>query len=261
MGTYQTKKLDYGYKEKIIIYDAPIITGSKIQQGNKRQRYSEMDDAKQEFSNKRRIKYYKRAINELVEIAMMNEDLNVVITLTFAEAVQSYDTALAEWQLFLKRLRHLYNIPLKYICVWEYQKKRSKHLSISNGGIFHFHCLMNIGFIEHHQLEKIWGQGYVWIEKIPNFEQRKRAIRYTTKYCVKEIVSRLENNDDTRGQRFFFTSNNLKKPSISKLAEALDLKNIIFEELDNLICDGEYYVKNELGCVVNKVSYVEYKKE
>lgn len=144
-----------------------------------------MDTAKQQLSDKRRVRYYKKAVSDLVEIAMMNNDLNTVITLTFKENVTSYDMALVEWQLFLKRLRHLYHFPLKYICVWEYQRKRGENLGIKNGGVFHFHCLMNIGFIEHKKLETIWNNGFVWIDKLSSDEQRRNAILYTTKVSGK----------------------------------------------------------------------------
>ena len=166
MDSYKTKIVNYGYKEKVIIYDNPITIGESINTDIERQKYQDMDSEKQKLSDQRRIRYYKKAVKELIEIAMMNDDLNVVITLTFAQNVTSYSIALAKWQSFLKRLRHLYNKPLKYICVWEYQKQRSENLGITNGGIFHFHCLMNIGFIEHQKLEKLWGNGFVWIDSL-----------------------------------------------------------------------------------------------
>lgn len=260
MGTYKTKIVNYGYKEKVIVYDNPIIIGESINTDIERQKYQDMDTDKQKLSDQRRIRYYKKAVRNLIEIAMMNDDLNVVITLTFEKPVTSYSIALAEWQLFLKRLRHLCDKPLKYICVWEYQKQRSENLGITNGGVFHFHCLMNIGFIEHKKLEKLWGNGYVWIDSLSTDAKRHNAILYTTKYCIKEIVSRIENKEDIRGQRFFFTSNNLLKPSVKKISEALDLEEIIFCQMENMICDGEYYITNDDGLPVNKINYIEYKK-
>lgn len=134
MGFYQSKVIDYGYKEKVIVYDNKIVTGESIDTDTERQKYQDMDSAKKQISDQRRIRYYKKAVRNLIKIAMMNSDLNVAITLTFSKPITSYDMALAEWQLFLKRLRHLYTIPLKYICVWEFQKQRSASLGITNGG-------------------------------------------------------------------------------------------------------------------------------
>lgn len=260
MGFYQSKVIDYGYKEKVIVYDNKIVTGESIDTDTERQKYQDMDSAKKQISDQRRIRYYKKAVRNLIEIAMMNSDLNVAITLTFSKPITSYDMALAEWQLFLKRLRHLYTIPLKYICVWEFQKQRSASLGITNGGVFHFHCLMNIGFIEHRKLETIWNNGFVWIDKLSSDDRRRKAIQYTTKYCIKEIISRIENNEDTRGQKFFFTSNNLSKPSVTKIKESLDLEEIIFSQMENMISDGEYCLTNDDGIQVNKVRFIEYRK-
>lgn len=261
MKTYTTKLTDYGYKERVTIYEKEISYDEPNETADFRQRYEEMTEEKKAESDKRRIRYYKKAVAELIEIALMNKDLNVAITLTFEEPITSYDMALAEWQLFLKRLRHVVKVPLKYICVWEYQQNRSKRLGIETGGVFHFHCIMNIGFVEHSVLEKTWGQGYVWIDKLSSDSKRENAIRYTTKYCVKEIVARIENNEDIRGQRFFFTSNNLSRPTTTILDKRLHLEDVIFEHLEDIIKDVSYDVKDEYGLLMNHIEYVEYRKK
>ena len=260
MKTYTTKITDYGYKERVTIYKKEIAY-DKSNESIYRQRYDEMTDDKKEQSDKRRIRYYKRAIAELVEIALMNKDLNVAITLTFKDPITSYDYAVTELQLFLKRLRHIVKKPLKYICVWEYQQQRSKNLGINKGGIFHFHCIMNIDFVEHSTLEKTWGKGYVWIDYLSSDNKLKNAILYTTKYCVKEIISRIERNEDTRGQRFYFTSNNLLRPTTTVSEDKLCLEDVIFEHLENIIKDASYDIKNELGMILNHIEYVEYTKK
>lgn len=119
---------------------------------------------------------------------------------------------------------------------------------------------MNIGYIEQKKLENIWKNGFVWINKLSSDNNRLNAILYTTKYCIKEIMHRIKNNEDVRGQRFFFTSNNLKKPQITTLEKSINLDDIIFEQMENMICDGEYYIINENGDTTNKINYIEYKK-
>jgi len=213
-----------------------------------------MSDLKKQKSDERRIRYYKKKVMELKEIALMNDDLNAVITLTFRDSVKSYDCALAHWQLFLKRLRHLCKEPLKYICVWEYQKQRSKNEGIKEGGIFHFHALMNIGYFEHGKLEKLWGNGFVWIESLKDFN-RQSAIDYTLKYITKEVA---ENAKD-RGKRYIFTSNNLLKPVETLIFDSVAKEDVIFEHLENIIRDGEYRIKNADGKTINIVDFVEYK--
>lgn len=128
MASYQSKKLDYGYKEKVFVYSNPIRYGNKNPAPvNGRQKYTDMPKFRKMASDERRIRYYKKQVAELVETALMNLDLSTAITLTFRRPVTSYSYALEEWKLFLKRLRHYYpDFPLKYICVWEYQKERGK---------------------------------------------------------------------------------------------------------------------------------------
>ena len=257
MGFYSTKITDYGYKQKVSIYEKPIAYGDdSAKPVSNRQKHSNMCSEKQQEADERRLRFYKRKVAELTDIALMNPDLDAVITLTFRESVTSYDHALAEWQCFLKRLRYYYKEhPLKYISIWEIQRKRSENENITDGGIFHFHCLMNTGYIEHAKLEKIWGNGFVWIDSLKSERQREKAVRYTLKYITKEI----EENAKTRGKRLIFTSNNLEKPSVSYLEEKLSKDDIIFENLEEMIRDGEYEIKNSRG-TINHVEYVEYKK-
>lgn len=263
MGIYHTKLTDYGYKEKISRY-RHTISYQEEDNGHiplPREKYENMDEWKKKKSDERRMQYYKRKTIELVEIALMNPDLNTVITLTFREPVTSYEYALAKWQLFLKRLRHTFDFALKYICVWEYQRKRGQKEGMEHGGVFHFHALMNTGFLDHKKLEKIWGNGFVWIEKIPDTAQREKSIKYVTKYISKEIVYRIEHGEDVRGQRFFFTSNNLLKPTELLLEERLNLEDMIMEHLEDMIKDGSYNIKDCTGKIINQVDYIEFKKQ
>ncbi len=263
MATYSTKKIDYGYKEKIAVYANPVTYGKKNPvPPDGRERYEDMAEHKKRKSDENREVYYKRKILELIEIAMMNPDLDVFVTLTFRDSVTSYDVAVAEWQLFLKRLRHLYkDTRLKYICIWEYQQKRSRREHIEKGGIFHFHALMNLGYIEHAVLERIWRQGFVFVQKIPDGEQREKTIRYTVKYCTKELISRIESGEDIRGQRLFFTSNNLLRPKAYPIEEKLNLTDIIFTHLEDMVTDGSYDIKDEHDEIINHVDYAVYIKE
>lgn len=261
MGNYRTKEIDFGYKKQIKLYTHPVKYGNKNPVPiNGRQKYSEMTDVKKMLSDDRRVKYYKGRVAELKEIALMNPDLGTAVTLTFRDPVTSYDLAVAEWQSFLKRLRHYTDRPLKYICVWEYQKARSLKEGIVSGGVFHFHALMNIGFIEHSKLERVWGKGFVWIDQLGHDRKREKAVGYTLKYIVKEVISRIENGEDVRGQRFFFASNNLCKPTTSVREEAVNIEDVIFEHMETVVKDGSYDLRNEREEVINHVDYVIYNK-
>lgn len=255
MGFYRTKVINYGLKEKVLLFDNPVAYGNSCKTTITREKYKDMSALKQKEADNRRICYYKKKVIDFIDIALMNTDLNMAFTLTFKHSITSYDCAVARWQLFLKRLRHQYP-DLKYICVWEYQKQRSQTECIENGGIFHFHCLMNIGYIKHNTLEKIWKYGYVWIDYLGNENQRMQGVKYMMKYITKEVI---ENTSD-KGKRYIFTSNNLLKPQVTLLSDSYQKEDIIFKHMENVIKDGEYNLHNSIGKIINHVDYIEFKK-
>lgn len=265
MAAYRTKIIDYDYKERVAVYRRSIEYGNKTEicsdtETGHRQKYAEMSETKQKESDNRRVRYYRKIEHDLIEIALMNPDLCTAVTLTFRDSVTSYNYAVGAWESFLKRLRHSVDMPLKYICVWEYQKARSKKEGIENGGVFHFHAIMNIGYFEHSVLEKVWGNGYVWIDQLEYDKKREKAVKYAMKYIVKELTKRIEAGEDERGERFYFTSNNLRKPQEKVVKEQLNLDDLIVEHMENMIKDGSYEIKNARGKAINCVEYIEYRK-
>lgn len=255
---YNVKVVDYDDNEKLFLYHFPIQTG-KNTSAKVRKKYEDFSDDKKAKSDKRRIAYYKKKVSDVIDIAMMNKDLDSVITLTFREEVTDYAEAIMEWELFLKRLKYHCKDDLKYICTWEVQKKRSEKSGIEGAGIIHFHALMNTGYIEHALLADIWGNGFVWIGKIGSDSKRVNSIRYCTKYTVKEIEEQVKNGQ-ARGKRFVFMSNNLKKPIVSTRLEDTTIEDETFNHLENMISDGSYQIKDEHDRVINHVSYIKYKK-
>lgn len=257
MARYNTKVIDFNYKEKVLKYSTDIVYNTNsIDSGLPRRNYKNMSDQAKALSDKRRLNYYKHKLYDITEIALMNPDLDTMITLTFRHPVTSYDIALEEWKLFIKRLQYhckkTGKLDLKYIAVWEYQKKR--------GNVFHFHFLSNTGYIEHKTLEKLWGNGFVFISKIGKSEQdRRKAIGYTLKYCLKEIIDEVESGG-SRGKRYILTSNNLEKPTERKFLSEKTIDNIIFEHMENMLSDGQYYRTDDKGRKVGIVDFVEYKK-
>lgn len=257
MPFYNTKITDYGYKEKVQKYshEIKVDTVSTVESLSRR-KYADMSDLMKEKSNQRRIRYYKNKVHDVTEMALMNTDLDSMITLTFRNPVTNYDTAINEWALFIKRLQYYYakqGISLKYIATWEFQKKR--------GNVFHFHCLANTGYISHEKLEMLWGNGYVFISKVGNsIQDRRKAIGYTLKYCVKEVIEQIEKNPDSRKKRFIFTSNNLSKPSVIKTMSTETIEDVIFQHMENIISDGQYSITDGTGCKVGVIDYVEFSK-
>lgn len=242
-NAYTHKKIDYGYKAAMYFYENPVRS---CKASKYRTKYESMNEFQKRDSDLRRKAYYKSKTYELLEISLMNQDLKTFITLTFAENITNYDFALAKWQSFLKRFRKKVKKELKYICVWERQKR----------GAIHFHFLTNIDYIAFDDLDRTWGNGFVFINSVSKKKERKKVINYLLKYMTKEIMSKT----DTRGMRFFFTSNNLKKPKISKYNSLIIPEDVIFENLESIIKDDVYHIRNHEGRVINQVQKVVYKK-
>lgn len=247
--TYQTKIVDYQYKKKVVSYALPICTGG-YNRGT-RKNYKEMSMEEKEKSDKRRIRYYNRIASELVELALMNSSFKVMITLTFSEHITDYHLAIRCWKNFVRRLKYSFG-EFRYICVWERTKQ----------GRVHFHALLDLN-LTHKELIKFWKYGkIVWVSKIKNgYNGRKRAILYMTKYMCKSIQERIQSGESIRGERFFFCSKNLEKPRIEKIEERLDIQNLIFENMENIIKDGIYEIKDFNDKSINRVEFIEYKNE
>ena len=258
MPQYNLKITSYGSKEKSTVHSHPIQTGINTS-AETRANYSTFDAEQKAISDEKRLNRYKRILSELREIAMMNTDLDSSVTLTFAENMTDYDMALKEFQLFIKRLRYyLYKDDLKYICTWEYQESRSRKYDIK-GKVYHFHFLTNTGFIAHNDLEKLWRNGFVWIDRIGTENKRLNAINYNIKYVTKEIIRQI--GQGCRGKRFVFTSNNLNRPTVTTVYDpCITIEDVIYENMENMIVDGNYKQKDENGNILNSVDYAIYKK-
>lgn len=255
MARYNTKVTDYGYKEKIQIYSDSVVYDTTRTNNVQRTSYENMPDIAKEESDKRRINYYRHKLHTVTEIALMNMDFDSMITLTFKNPVTNYDIAIEEWKLFIKRLQYYcskQSIQLKYIGTCEKQQNR--------GNVLHFHFLTNTGYIKHETLEKLWHNGFVYITKIGKSEyDRRKAIGYTLKYCLKQIMEEIENKD-SRGKRYIFTSNNLLKPTVTKTLSSETIEDIIFAHMEDILTDGQYYITDNMGRKIGNVAYVEYQK-
>ena len=51
----------------------------------------------------------------------------------------------------------------------------------------------------------------------------------------------------------------MDKPKIEKLEERLSIQDLIFENMENIIRDGVYEIKDFNGKVINRMEFVEYK--
>lgn len=150
---------------------------------------------------KRRQKHYKNARWEIARLIDCNfDDATKFLTLTFAENVTDIKYCNREFYKFIKRLnRRIYKtdkMKVKYLAIWERQKR----------GAIHYHVvLFSLPYIKHSELEKLWGHGYIKINRV-DVDQRMNVGRYISKYFSKEV------DEDSYKKKKFFKSQNLIQP-------------------------------------------------
>lgn len=154
---------------------------------------------------KRKQKHYEQMRWEISRIIDCNFDDNTkFMTLTFKENIHNVKYTNIEFKKFIKRLNYyLYNDKkqkLKYLAVWEKQKR----------GAIHYHIIFfEFPFINVDELNKIWGNGFVKLNKI-DVDSKENRGRYVSKYFSKDI------DEKDYKQKAFFKSQNLKKPIVRK---------------------------------------------
>lgn len=163
--------------------------------------------------------------------------LTKFITLTFSENVKDVRVANNCFTGFIKRLKYYLkknnSADLKYIAVIEFMK---------NGRV-HYHMLSNIPYIENSKLRKIWGNGYVKINKMDKVDN---VGAYVCKYMSKQEVG----DSRLKGEKSYFTSRNLDKPV--EIHDTEEIKRLLGQEgvMEKLVFSSEF--QNEY---LGKVEY------
>ena len=149
-----------------------------------------------------------------------------------------------EFKKFIQRLKYHYS-NFKYLAVVEFQKR----------GSIHYHMLSDFGYIEQSDLEKIWGNGFVWIRDLLIANKGNPVDNigaYIVKYMNKNIIDKR-----LMGKKAYFTSKNLRRPEI--IYENISLIDC-FKKYDfdtsNLVYENEFMSK-ENGMVL----YYEFNKK
>ena len=122
------------------------------------------------------------------------------ITLTFRDTelfnIKDVKQCNAEFKKFIKRLKYKYP-NIRYVAVIEFQDKKGR-------GAVHYHMIMDVGFIPVKELEKIWGLGWIGINKIDKVDNLGA---YVIKYMT------VENADDRlKGLKAYNCSTGLERP-------------------------------------------------
>lgn len=229
------------YKSKVIIsgniievydYEKEVLEGFDNKSKGKGRRCYANDEEK----IKNRELVLARARRDLRRLINTNiKDISKFVTLTFADNVQDFDVANYEFKKFRQRLERYLKHKVEYVCVPEFQKR----------GAIHFHVVMfNVPYIKNLDLQKIWGQGYVRINKIDNVDNMGA---YVCKYMSKDFID----DERMRGKKCYFSSRKLDKPIEIKE------KELIESVRDSLQADSLVY-ENTFKNDYNTTNYKQY---
>lgn len=231
MTTYQQKLIISGRKAELYQYETPIVIGKRKKPGKpaKRRTREEIaievkNSADSEFKMEvMRDFSLRRTRARIVRLVDSNPDLKAFITLTFNYSAPGLREANPIFNKFIKRLKR--KIPkLKYIAVPEFQKDTDFYgRKKPNGGSVHYHLLVNFE-MTHDDLEKIWGQGFIKINRVRHINHLGL---YISKYVGKNLF-------DIRyfGMRKILASQNLEQPIIITVLK--EIKEFIANALGNI---------------------------
>lgn len=205
MPQYKTKLVKSGNHLELYTYQKTMYRGYFKKKNKKKtekkqtdffafgnSRFSLVNELQEHERRQDNLTRTRRNIKRLINA---NPDMDKFITLTFANNVQDIDNANYEFKKFIQKLKYHYNNDdLKYLAVIEFQKR----------GAVHFHFVSNLPFISAFRLEKIWGNGFIKVNKIKNCDNLGA---YLSKYLGKETNQLLY-----KKKKFFYSKNTLDKP-------------------------------------------------
>lgn len=260
--SYNTKIIETETTIEIWKYSDPVYSFSNpYDKKNSNIEYDENIDSNQNLIKKDNIdiynsvlrmqKYYEQCRWDIARLVDTNFDNNTkFMTLTFKDNITDVSYTNKEFSKFIKRLNYyLYKEKrqlLKYIAVWEQQKR----------GSIHYHIIFfSLPYIKNNDLQKIWGFGFVKINRI-DVDSKENRGRYVSKYFSKNIDIK------TYKQKSFFKSQNLIQPKVKKYNsyEPIEIKgNVIFSKEYNRKIP-EMKDSKIISYCDSKVSYFKIKK-
>lgn len=239
-STYDKKIIISGDIIEVYSYSLPVLEGYKDVKKKTKGRQKKASEIDKEIN---REKVLNRAARDLRRIINTNiNDKSKFVTLTFADNVCDLKTANYEFKKFRQRLEYFLDKRIKYSVVVEFQKR----------GAVHFHTIFfNIPYIKNSDLKKLWGNGFVKINKIDNVDN---VGAYVCKYMSKDLADkRLE------GNKCYFTSRNLNKPIILKekdlvysTVNALQGNNLVYENVFKNDFNTTHYLQYNIKRTKNK---------
>ncbi len=154
-----------------------------------------------------------RTRGRISRLVNANPDLNTNVTLTFKENFTDLREANKLFHKFIKRLKYRYS-DFKYLAIPEFQQR----------GAVHYHMLINLKFVNHKEMAKIWREGFIQINKVKHIN---KLGKYISKYIGKDLF-------DYRyfKMRKILYSRNLEKPTVAVFKKD-DVANFIKKDTEN----------------------------
>lgn len=131
-----------------------------------------------------------RTRNTVRRLALANFDNNSkFVTFTFAENIVDVAEANTYWKQFIRKMRKKYG-GFKYMAVLEFQKR----------GAVHYHCIWDLPYIKKPDLQEIWGNGFIKINRIDHVDNvGAYIVKYMTKDLMDERFVRTKSYQCSRG--------------------------------------------------------------
>lgn len=244
-SSYTKKIIISGHVVEVYEYLQPILEGytdtKKTTKGRKKSVNKNDDEIEQ---NNYRDQVLNRAKRNLRRLINCNGDsMSKFVTLTFKENVTDLDIANREFKKFIQRLNRFTKLErgVQYACVIEFMK---------NGRV-HYHVIFfNLPYIKNADLRKIWGQGWVRINRVDNVDNLGS---YVVKYMNKDA-----DDERLKGRKSYLTSKGLYKPKEIKEDERVQ---VLADALTSSGVDcytATYDIKDTEGNILNGVTYRQY---
>jgi len=175
-----------------IICERVILSGHEIEhyqyldkpihRGYKRQKRKDKKEPKKQTEKSKFS--VSRTITEIRRIISNNPQLTKFLTLTFGDNITDVSIANHLFNLFTQRVKDKYP-EFQYFAVIEFQKDVDhKGNPKPDGGALHFHLLCNLRYVVAKKIAKIWGQGFI---KINRKKESDRLREYLSKYLWKDM--------------------------------------------------------------------------
>lgn len=160
--------------------------------------YNPGDGKQSEENYKQRQRIRRNKVRQLITSNFDNK--SKFYTLTFADTdeidICNVQQCNAKFKDFIFKMRRKYR-GFNYVSVVEFQDKNGR-------GAVHYHMLSDLPYIEQKDIERLWGNGYVFVNKVTHVDN---IGAYVVKYMVADM-------DDKRlcGERAYLRSRGLQSP-------------------------------------------------